>query len=184
MLTAKELAKKGYPRLLIPGIILTMMVGVSGIAKGVDYYKNKMIFPNTGIVLNVEDGDTFELGEGQRVRLLGVNAPERGEEKYVEAKNYLGDVVLNKQVWLEYDRYQDDKFGRILAWVWINCETENPKFEDAKYMFVNKSESKPFIEVKPEGCQNGELLNKKMVDKKLAELVNYENRGRLKYEIK
>jgi len=79
---------------------------------------------------------------------------------------------------------QDDKFGRILAWVWIDCETETPKFEEAKYMHVNKSESKPFIEVKPVGCQSGELLNRRMVGESLAVPVVYENRGRLKIVFK
>jgi len=105
VLTAKELAKNGYPRLLIPGIILTMMVGIGGIAKGVDYYNNKTVFPESGMVSIVEDGDTFELIDGVRVRLLGINAPERGKEKYDEAKNFLDKTVKDKKVWLEYDRY-------------------------------------------------------------------------------
>lgn len=183
ILTAKELRKMGYSGLVIPGIILTLMVGIGGITKKVDYYKNKTIFPETGRVMMVEDGDTFEMKAGQRVRLLGVNAPERGKEKFNEAKIYLDGLVKDKKIWLEYDRYQDDKFGRILAWVWINCETEAPKFEMAKYMYINKSESKPFIEVKPIGCLKGELVNKLMVGQSLAAPVSYENRGRLKYRM-
>jgi len=181
--TARELAKKGYPRLLIPGIILAMMVGLGGIAKGIEYYKNKTIFPENGVVLNIEDGDTFELSEGQRVRMIGINAQERGKENYDVAKNFLDKTIKNKKVWLEYDRYQDDKYGRILAWVWIDCETEKPKFESADYMHLNGKESKPFVEVKPVGCQNGELINRKLVEENMAVPVNYENRGRLKYKM-
>ena len=84
---------------------------------------------------------------------------------------------------MEYDRYQDDKYGRILAWVWINCETDKPKFSDWDYMRVNNSESKPYLTEKPEGCEEGELVNRSLIEEGMAKTVDYEGRGRLKYQL-
>jgi len=182
-ITAKELAKKRYPRVLIPGIMLVLMVGAGGIMKGVDYYKNKAIFPDSGLVMTVEDGDTFELAKGQRVKMIGINAPERGNESFEESKLFLDSIVSDKKVWLEYDRYQDDKFGRILAWVWINCETENPKFLPADYMHLDGKTSREYITENPDGCKNGVLVNRETVNADMAVPVEYEGRGRLKYRI-
>jgi endonuclease YncB( thermonuclease family) len=125
----------------------------------------------------------MELTEGQRVRLIGINAPERGKEKYDEAKISLDNLVVNKKVWLEYDRYQDDKFGRVLAWVWIDCETETPKFLPPNYMHLDGKTSRDYIEQKADGCKDGVLINQKLVDEGMAVPVNYEKRGRLKYKM-
>jgi len=76
---------------------------------------------------------------------------------------------------------QDDKYGRILAWVWVNCETENPEMLPAEYMHLSGNESREYLTANPKGCVKGELLNKKLVDNKFAEAVNYGKRGRLKY---
>lgn len=183
VVTVKELIKRGFPRNLAMALSFVLLVGAGAIVNGGGYKQNKVIFPENGIVETVEDGDTFSLETGQSVRMLGVNAPERGKENYDKSKFFLDKMIKNKKVWLEYDRYQDDKFGRILAWVWIDCETEKPKFEDSSYMHLSGKESKPFIEVKPVGCQNGELLNKKLVLENMAVGVTYENRGRLKYKM-
>ena len=71
--------------------------------------------------------DTFILKSEVRVRLIGIDAPDRGQKNYSEATNELTKKISNKKVFLEYDRYQDDKYGRVLAWVWISCES-TPKF--------------------------------------------------------
>jgi hypothetical protein len=44
----------------------------------------------------VHDGDTFTLGDGQRVRLLGINAPELGNCGATESATLLKSLVLNK----------------------------------------------------------------------------------------
>ena len=179
----KQLAKKGIPSVLIPGIIFASLYGSGNIEKIKNYYESELIFPKSGRVEEVEDGDTFYLESGQKVRMLGINAPDRGKEGYEKAKEELEKEIEGEKVWLEYDRYQDDKYGRILAWVWINCESAKPQFEGANYMYKNGKESKEYIEEKAEGCQKGELLNKELVEEKRAESVTYEKRGRLKYKL-
>lgn len=78
---------------------------------------------------------------------------------------------------------QDDKYGRILAWVWVGCETNEVKFKPADYMHLSGNESREFIENKPEGCKNGQLVNKEMVNNKMAIPMVYSKRGRLKYNL-
>lgn len=77
---------------------------------------------------------------------------------------------------------QDDKYGRILAWVWVNCESNEVKFTPADYMHLDGKTSREYLTTNPEGCLQGELVNKSLVGKKLALPVEYEKRGRLKYE--
>ncbi|HJZ06207.1 MAG TPA: thermonuclease family protein [Patescibacteria group bacterium] len=177
-LTADWLRKIGVKEVLIPGIIVT--VAVLGVKNwrdlGPDIYKNKQAFPDSGVVRVITDGDTFELQNGVRVRMVGINAPTNDEE----SKNKLGDLIKNKKVWLEYDRYLDDKFGRILAWVWVGCQ--NPKFLPADYMHLTYNRSREGLKENPEGCKKGKLVQEEMVRTGLAGVEVYKDRGELKYE--
>ncbi len=76
----------------------------------------------------VLDGDTFQLEGGERVRLLGLDAPERSapEECYGdESFNYLSERIAGRKVRLEYDLVREDSFGRTLAWVYLGDEFMN-----------------------------------------------------------
>lgn len=68
-------------------------------------------------VTTVHDGDTFTLGSGDRIRLLGVNAPEIGNCGSEEAKKLLTDLVLNKVVKITEEKR--DTYGRRMGLVWI-----------------------------------------------------------------
>jgi len=81
-------------------------------------------------VLEVIDGDTFKLGNGEIVRLICVDAPEKGQKGYEEAKEFLSFLILNKEVKLEKDVDDKDKYGRLLRYVYI--------IENNKKIFVNK----------------------------------------------
>jgi len=176
----KDLKKKGIPRLFWPGLMLAWLVGVGKI-EGLDqYYKSKIIFPKTGVVEMVEDGDTLEMKSGVRVRLIGINAPERGKEGYEEATAYLNKTLDGQRIWLEYDRYQDDIYGRVLAWVWLDCEG-TPKFEDPLYMRLSGNRSREGLTKNPKGCEEGKLINEELVKNNLAKTINYGKRGPLKY---
>lgn len=181
-ITADWLRKIGVKEVLIPGLILAGVLGWTGWQKlGPDIYKNKQAFPETGIVRVITDGDTFELQNGARVRMIGINAPGRGEEKESEAAKRLSDLIEDKRVWLEYDRYQDDKYGRVLAWVWINCES-TPKFLPSEYMRLSFNRSRPGLTDNPQGCKNGKLAQEEMIKAGLAKGETYKVRGELKYE--
>lgn len=73
----------------------------------------------------VYDGDTLELMDGRKVRLLGVDAPERqrrdggpgSEPGYKEAGAFLREKALAGPVRLAYDGERRDIYGRWLAQV-------------------------------------------------------------------
>ena len=76
-------------------------------------------------VKRVVDGDTLLLTNGERVRLIGVDTPETkhpqkpvqyfGKEAYLFTKR----MVEGKEVRLEYDWQKRDKYGRLLAYVYL-----------------------------------------------------------------
>ncbi len=73
------------------------------------------------MVVAVIDGDTIEIEGGQRVRYLGIDTPETGQPFYEEARNKNKEFVLGKNVRLEVCKSEPtDKYGRLLAYVYIN----------------------------------------------------------------
>lgn len=68
-------------------------------------------------VVSVPDGDSIQLSDGRRVRLLGIDAPEKGRCLSEEARKELRGFVLRKHVRLK-DTVTDD-YGRVLAIVII-----------------------------------------------------------------
>jgi len=71
------------------------------------------------MVTKIIDGDTIEINYETRVRLLGVDAPEKEKCYYQEAKDALEDLVLEKEVKLEKDISETDKFNRLLRYVFL-----------------------------------------------------------------
>ena len=71
-------------------------------------------------VSKVIDGDTFEMSDNSIIRLLCVDAPERGKTGYKEAKDFLTDMILDKEVRLEKDISEEDEYGRLLRYVYVN----------------------------------------------------------------
>lgn len=170
--TRKKLLALSVPAILIPGFLAAMFLG---------WRPNQLIFTQGITVKEVIDGDTLILKNGREVRLLAINAPERGAKNFEKAKDELNNLIENKKIFLEYDRYQDDKYGRILAWVWVDCESE-PNFLPADYMHLNKRQSRPGLKENPEGCKEGRLVNEELIKSGLAEIEIYKDRGELKYE--
>ncbi|MGB9697605.1 MAG: thermonuclease family protein [Ignavibacteria bacterium] len=98
----------------------------------------------TFIVVRVIDGDTFELSNGQRVRMLGIDTPEKYDSKKLErdveitkqdrktikrlgelASEYVKNFLEGKRVILKKEPYGDDKdkYGRLLRWVYLEDGT-------------------------------------------------------------
>lgn len=181
--TVSSLKKKHIPYILIPGILAAIALGWKAdiITKIENYHELRVLFPASGKVEEVDDGDTFVLTDGIIVRLIGINTPEKGQPNYETAQHELYDLIIDKKVYLEYDRYQDDKFSRVLAWVWIDCE-KAPKFLPADYMHKSNNESSSGLTANPEGCKNGKLVNEEMIKSKLAQPTFYKDRGELKYQ--
>src|SRR3989344_4750009 len=65
-------------------------------------------------VTNVVDGDTLDIENFGRIRLSGINTPETGECYYQEAKNKLKELTFGKEVTVESDKEDIDKYSRLL----------------------------------------------------------------------
>ena len=76
-------------------------------------------FGTTTKVKKVIDGDTFETETGEKVRLIGINAPEILDIFGNEAKQYLSDLIENKTVDLQTDNFSNDRdrYQRLLRYV-------------------------------------------------------------------
>jgi micrococcal nuclease len=81
-----------------------------------------------GLVVRVVDGDTINVQIGERVekvRYIGVNTPElrhpsRGEEPGArQAHEVNRRLVEGRRVRLELDVQARDRYGRLLAYVWV-----------------------------------------------------------------
>ena len=94
------------------------------------------------MVTKVIDGDTIEIATGERVRLIGIDTPELhiSEKLYKDAKRTNKDIqtiqklgekayyfakklMEGKKVKLEYDIEKKDRYGRLLAYVFLEDGT-------------------------------------------------------------
>jgi len=75
-------------------------------------------------VTRAVDGDTIETDIG-KIRLLGINTPEKNQPYYQEAKDFLKNEIEGKQVQVELQ--EKDKYSRWLGYVFYNNELINKK---------------------------------------------------------
>jgi micrococcal nuclease len=73
----------------------------------------------TVTVKRVVDGDTFETTSGRKVRLIGINTPEKKSNDPLnrEATELLRSLVEGQEVTLEFDAEETDQYRRTLAYV-------------------------------------------------------------------
>ncbi|MCX6157501.1 MAG: thermonuclease family protein [Ignavibacteriota bacterium] len=112
-------------------------------------------------VIRVVDGDTFELENKERVRLLGIDTPEKYESKKLDkdaessgmdkktikklgqlASDYVKGFVEGNKVRLERDPTNEDKdrYGRLLRYVYLEDGTcVNAKIVQDGYAQVYES---------------------------------------------
>lgn len=74
---------------------------------------------DTAMVTRVIDGDTIVIDGGYHVRYIGIDAPEKGEFYYAEAKQMNGKLVAGKKVKLEKNISDKDSYGRLLRYVYV-----------------------------------------------------------------
>jgi endonuclease YncB( thermonuclease family) len=78
-------------------------------------------------VTKVIDGDSFVVNGGREIRLIGVDAPEFSQPYSLDSKNYLENLILNREVLLEKDKTNEDRYGRLLRYVYLGDEFINEK---------------------------------------------------------
>jgi len=81
----------------------------------------------TGRAVRVIDGDTIVVLDNSnsqhKIRLTGIDAPERGQAYGTKSKEHLSDSVAGEFVVVEYDKY--DRYGRVLGKVLLDGEDVN-----------------------------------------------------------
>ncbi len=115
--------------IIIIGIIAYFFGGESVFNVGNDSENQDFI---QAVIVRAVDGDTAVVridGQEKRVRFLGVDTPETVHpNKPVqfygkEASSFTKESLNGRRVWLEYDSNPQDRYGRHLAYIWLN----NPK---------------------------------------------------------
>ncbi len=106
------------------------------------------------LVERVIDGDTLVTSEGETIRLLNINTPEKSERGYEEAKSFLSKFEGKS---LEAEIKGSDKYGRTLARlysdsIYINLEIVTKGL--GKKFLVDKSELKDFNEAESRAIEN------------------------------
>lgn len=114
-------------------------------------------------VLKVYDGDTIKIilnKKIEKIRLIGIDCPERDEKGYWQALNFTKRLTLHKKIILEYDLEKRDKYGRLLAYVFL----ENGKFVNEEIL---KEGHGRFILIPPNDKYKERLKNAEKLAKTL-----------------
>jgi len=82
----------------------------------------------SGRVVRVVDGDTVYVLDGakkqHKIRLAGIDAPERGQAFGTRSKDRMAELVAGQDV--RVDWYKTDRWGRLIGTVWVaspDCRT-------------------------------------------------------------
>lgn len=76
-------------------------------------------------VIEVIDGDTIKIRGNIRVRLSGIDSPEKSECYYQEAKEELENLIEDKVIRLDKDIRDTDRYDRLLRYVILEKEGED-----------------------------------------------------------
>tara|TARA_Y100000588_G_C14261216_1_gene927704 strand:- start:2062 stop:2880 length:819 start_codon:yes stop_codon:yes gene_type:complete len=112
-------------------------------------------------VTHVSDGDTFTVtiadGKTFRIRLKGIDAPEKDQPFGDKAKTALSALVMNKQVRIDWSGYDD--YQRLLATVisgstWVNQHMVAEGWA-WHYIFYDKNPQLNSAQIKARATQKG-----------------------------
>lgn len=86
-------------------------------------------FSQTVKVTRVIDGDTYVIETGEKVRMIGINAPEMSTEFGDDAKAHLEKLIGNREVMLVEDSKagKKDKYKRLLRYTIVEGEDINQR---------------------------------------------------------
>jgi micrococcal nuclease len=71
-------------------------------------------------VKKILDGDTIVLNNGEIIRYIGIDAPERGDSFFLKSTEANRQLLHGGKISLEYDIEKKDRYGRVLAYVWLD----------------------------------------------------------------
>lgn len=91
----------------------------------------------TGKCVGVTDGDTITVmhnGVGEKIRLYGIDTPEKRQDFGSKAKWFLSDLVFKKVV--EVQPQDTDRYGRTVGIVFVSGLNVNREIVKAGYAWV------------------------------------------------
>jgi len=71
------------------------------------------------LVVEVIDGDTFISDDNRHIRLIGINAPEKGSFYFNESRIFLDLLIGGKEISLESDVEEYDQYQRTLSYIYF-----------------------------------------------------------------
>lgn len=114
------------------GILSSFLSTKINFGKNVDFVKGVIYGPFK--VLRVVDGDTVVAsihGAEMKIRMIGVNTPESvasssyGHENCqegIDASNYTKDQLMDRNVYIEFDTDQYDRYNRYLCYIYLDSQ--------------------------------------------------------------
>ncbi|HEY4695533.1 MAG TPA: thermonuclease family protein [Candidatus Hydromicrobium sp.] len=182
-MTFQKITNKSYLILLLIMIFTAVLLGCGLYYDYGDAGGTSGVDGGSGILVKeVVDGDTIILLDGSRVRLIGINTPEYGMYFFEEAREVLEAIVLGREVVLEKDISDTDKYGRLLRYVYtgdlfVNLEMVKKGFANAYTYPPDVKYTEKFLEAERYARENNlGLWLKSKVD--IVEVViNYDAGG-------
>lgn len=140
----KRSYRSGKARVLKSPFSIFLLITVLGLISYSTFLTGKA--PEKGFipaaVVEVIDGDTIHVrlpdGREEKVRFIGVNSPEslgKVEPYGKEAAAYTKKRLGGRTVYLELDVGERDKYGRLLAYVWLERPQDSSESEVRSKMF-------------------------------------------------
>ncbi len=120
------LSKKGAPGRNLERLFLCLLSFSALLTPSISVFAadacNSEYYDETTTIRYIYDGDTLQLGDGRKVRLIGINSPElsrnnkAAEPFALAAKNALSALFkTHKTIALRYGDEKKDRYGRFLA---------------------------------------------------------------------
>jgi len=141
---------------LIFAIIITVLIAIN-----VSLFTGNVVKETKSVkIIRIIDGDTLEIEDKTKIRLLNINAPEKNTPHYKEARDYLS-LYLNKTIDLEITT--TDKYGRTLARIYAPeyLNLELVKRGLASKFLVDETEIKLFSEAEESAINSEKGIWKK-----------------------
>lgn len=91
-------------------------------------------------ISRVVDGDTIETADGRKIRLIGVNTPESTTKKETfgkEASEYTASKLDGKEVWMQKDVSETDRYGRQLRIIWLEIPADDMNEDEIRSKMFN-----------------------------------------------
>jgi len=118
-------------RTLAIGLVLAVILAARFFAPSAPPSPSRPLVAGTYAVARVVDGDTILIDPAATIRLIGVDTPETVKPEHPvepwgpEASAFTRQFLAGGSARLTFDRERVDRFGRFLAYVWVDRKLLN-----------------------------------------------------------